>query len=666
MGTKSAFVAPVPNASTRGHRASIRVSPGVLRLLAAVVVAVLGFLYILPAAAQDDSTLSPRQQLADRYAPIALLKEQPSECSSIGEPYLPIPVESVLGTLDVQLKVSDPDSEFDRVVAAGPTAQDLAGADDRHYLDLPGHPLQPGCDYERFSRARIAELGLEPSTYAHIATEEGVEGLALQYWFWYVYNDFNNLHEGDWEMIQLTWDVSTVEEALERDPASIAYAQHGGAERADWDDDKLRREGTQLLIYPSAGSHATHYGDAIWIGWAANAGVGCDHSDPPSVRTPLNVILVPETIDPDGEFAWLLFEGRWGERLAWEFNGPASPNTGTKWNRPVSWVQDLRDSSVAMPQSEWIGPGPAQVFCAMTSLGGRMAAEIPQLGDQIMAAVIAALIAPIVLASLAWRYVARAVRVYSRHSFLFLGAAITVLIVSILGGLVNRVAEETRIGSALLEYAGEPSIPQFVLGIGLGGIQHFLLIVLVGPAVIQLTYGLTRNDPTSLRQSWRIALRRLPTTIAAILISTGLLVLMAATVVLIPLALYKSVYWLYTPHAVMIDGASARRARHVSAEAVKGHGLQTLGMALLIGFLTGVPGPVISMALVVFGGLSLDSGEVISAVIFAVVYPLSIVASTLYYLNIRGRLAESIDPRELPVLTRIPGAPGTSQAPAGQ
>ena len=24
--------------------------------------------------------------------------------------------------------------------------------------------------------------------------------IALQYWLFYVFNDFNNLHEGDWEM----------------------------------------------------------------------------------------------------------------------------------------------------------------------------------------------------------------------------------------------------------------------------------------------------------------------------------------------------------------------------------------------------------------------------------------------------------------------------------
>ena len=48
----------------------------------------------------------------------------------------------------------------------------------------------------------------EPTVYAHVATDPGHPGqLALQYWLFYVFNDWNNLHEGDWEMIQLVFDA---------------------------------------------------------------------------------------------------------------------------------------------------------------------------------------------------------------------------------------------------------------------------------------------------------------------------------------------------------------------------------------------------------------------------------------------------------------------------
>ena len=54
-----------------------------------------------------------------------------------------------------------------------------------------------------------------------LSTRLGPGKLALQYWFFYVFNDFNNLHEGDWEMIQLNFDAASAEEALSKKPTEI-------------------------------------------------------------------------------------------------------------------------------------------------------------------------------------------------------------------------------------------------------------------------------------------------------------------------------------------------------------------------------------------------------------------------------------------------------------
>ena len=114
----------------------------------------------------------------------------------------------------------------------------------------------PAATYERWAR-RLTK-GSEPVVYAHVATEAAAPGqLALQYWFFYPFNDFNNTHEGDWEMIQLLFDADDAEEALGKDPVAVGYSSHEGAERADWDDDKLERvDGTHPVVYPAAGSHA--------------------------------------------------------------------------------------------------------------------------------------------------------------------------------------------------------------------------------------------------------------------------------------------------------------------------------------------------------------------------------------------------------------------------
>src|SRR5262249_5766533 len=56
--------------------------------------------------------------------------------------------------------------------------------------------------------------------------------LALQYWFYYVFNDWNNKHESDWEMIQLVFHGPDAAAALALHPHEGAYSQHEGGGRA--------------------------------------------------------------------------------------------------------------------------------------------------------------------------------------------------------------------------------------------------------------------------------------------------------------------------------------------------------------------------------------------------------------------------------------------------
>ena len=103
-------------------------------------------------------------------------------------------------------------------VKIGPAADDLVDRYDYH-LDFPGNALDPGCDYELW--ARRLTTGSAPTVYAHVATDPShPEQLALQYWLFYPFNVFNNLHEGDWEMIQLVFAARDAREALDEEPES--------------------------------------------------------------------------------------------------------------------------------------------------------------------------------------------------------------------------------------------------------------------------------------------------------------------------------------------------------------------------------------------------------------------------------------------------------------
>ncbi len=136
--------------------------------------------------------------------------------------------------------------------------------------------------------------GRSSVTYAHVAREPGVRGIAVQFWFYYWFNQFNDLHESDWEMIQVAFDASTVEEALARGPSQLAYAQHEGGERRSWDDPRVEKEGTHPVVYVSSGSHASQYWSALFLGnGRRGSGLGCDDTRGPSRRVVPTPVLVP-------------------------------------------------------------------------------------------------------------------------------------------------------------------------------------------------------------------------------------------------------------------------------------------------------------------------------------------------------------------------------------
>src|SRR5262249_1355414 len=146
--------------------------------------------------------------LAQRFAPVVSLVARGQGCGA-GEPYLPIDVKVLLDEPTVALRGPwGPD-----LIKIAPSASDLTPARDGHAPDFPGNPFRPGWDYAQWSQ-RITR-GTSPTVYAHVATDPRYPGkLSLQYWLYYVFNDWNNTHEGDWEMIQLDFDARDAHDAF--------------------------------------------------------------------------------------------------------------------------------------------------------------------------------------------------------------------------------------------------------------------------------------------------------------------------------------------------------------------------------------------------------------------------------------------------------------------
>ena len=223
--------------------------------------------------------LADERALAEKYAPIVRIVEQLDVCG-YGEPFIPTDIDLLLDEQTVALR--GPWNVTDLVEIA-PSADDLVDRFEYH-LDFPGDALDPGCDYNRWAQ-RLTE-GSEPVVYAHVVGEKGK--LALQYWFFYPFNDFNNTHEGDWEMIQLVFDAPDAASALaaRSGRGRVQLARGRGARRRG--TTRSSSSWTSVpVVYPAAGSHANKYSRRALAraarprrGWAATTRAARTASSP--------------------------------------------------------------------------------------------------------------------------------------------------------------------------------------------------------------------------------------------------------------------------------------------------------------------------------------------------------------------------------------------------
>ena len=187
-----------------------------------------------------------------------------------------------------------------------------------------------------------------------MATEPGYPGkLALQYWFFYAFNDFNNTHEGDWEMIQLVFDAADAAEALD-ERAGRGRLQLARGRRAGGAGTTTSSSSSTARIPSSTRPPArtrTSSREALYLGSSAEAGRRLRrHARPaPRARARSSMTIPSDPAAAATAFPWITFEGRWGELQKAFFNGPTGPNMKTQWTEPIEWSEDWRDRSYAVP-----------------------------------------------------------------------------------------------------------------------------------------------------------------------------------------------------------------------------------------------------------------------------------------------------------------------------
>jgi hypothetical protein len=613
-----------------------------LGLLVTVVLSGLGAL----SPAYADSGPAARE-LAQRYSPIVMLREYTLPCGP-GEAYVPMRVDALLGNPEVALRQV---GNHDAVIRWGPTAADLYGRGTGTYLDLPGDALAPGCIYARDS-ARYTPLS-KSAVYAHVTTQADEPGyVAVQYWLYWYYNDWNDKHESDWEFVQVLFKAPSVEAALSQTPYQVGYAQHTGGETAAWDSEKLQKEGTHPVVYSSEGSHASYFQPALYLGRSASEGFGCDNTQAPNTRVVPTAVLLPDKPSgPDSRFAWLEFHGRWGERHAGPNNGPDGPLGKPRWRNPVTWQQNLRPSSFVIPGGSDTPPALVGTFCNVVGKGSvlyvRYAAQ-PAAVLGVLAAVVLAVgfvlrrtrwdkvpPYPVVRRRRSGEIVRAAVDLYRRHVPAFVVAGLLAVPVGILAMLDVVVLQRLPYLGTVVRVSTQQAPPGSNLLLSSWVATSFwpLTVLLVSAAVAQLmddgrsptTWARGRVAVRAVGARWRqLASAYLPAAVAIALLSwTGIGV---------PVAAWLTVRYQYLGQIVMREGCGGSAARRRTGDLVRGRWWHTAVVVVLIWAGIHALGILIGLILLVsFTSLPLWSLTLIVLVVEVALTPLGAIALTLLY-----------------------------------
>jgi hypothetical protein len=96
-------------------------------------------------------------------------------------------------------------------------------------------------------------------------------------------------------------------------------------------------------VFAAEGSHASYYDSELWFGKSAATGFGCDDSTGPVEVLEPELIVLPEGDEPPttGPFAWLSYQGHWGEQQPAFADGPTGPYMKQQWSEPATWVDEL-------------------------------------------------------------------------------------------------------------------------------------------------------------------------------------------------------------------------------------------------------------------------------------------------------------------------------------
>ena len=196
---------------------------------------------------------------------------------------------------------------------------------------------------------------------------------------------------------------------------------------------------------------------------------------------------------------------------------------------------------------------------------------------------------------------------------------------------------------------------QFLLHTGLGGVQEILLACIIGPVVMYATLELSRLE----RANWRRTghgTALFPRVLGASFYVALLLSSMAFWSCSFPLRCTRACNGSSRPRRWSITPVGGMRV--ISAPRGCREPDRALALVVATSVVSGVPGPLIGTIGLVLNKLALSQAQWLSAGVDCVLYPISMIMATLFYLHVSvapGTITPSVAPAEPPEETSALG-----------
>ena len=184
----------------------------------------------------------------------------------------------------------------------------------------------------------------------------------------------------------------------------------------------------------------------------------------------------------------------------------------------------------------------------------------------------------------------------------------------------------------ILNWLNDSSSGNLTLAAIVGGAQQAAMTLIIVPAVIYAMKDIRQGIKPGVWRSLRQGLRYFPAMTVALILYVVALGAAAISIVLIPVAVYIAVRWLFYPQSVVLDDKRPGwNALRQSWDVTRGNWIKTFGSTIGFLILALVPGPLVGVMILILGGSRVQFANIVSSFLYGLLLPLAYIGLTMIY-----------------------------------